>query len=364
MTRFQSTDRPVYRELALWGQTVDRWRTEGMPSDIRTELMWGNEYFRTDRMDYLDIDFGLVPRFDYQVIDEDERYVVARQENGTVTRALKEGTAHGTRLSMDQYIDFPVKSREGFLELKKRYNPSSPCRYPPWLERTARVLRERDYSLHLGNDAAFGFFWRLREWLGTEKACTVPYDDSEWAQEMLDFLAELFIKVAERALTDVEIDWFSLGEDFAYNAGPFISPATFRQFYFKPLRRVIDFCRGHGVHTIMVVSDGDFRPLLPLLIEAGVNCIAPIEVAAHQDLLELRREFGHDLILMGGLDKRELAKGRGAIEAELHRKVPPLLEDGGYIPHLDHAVPPNVCFADFLYYRDLIVRIGEGREGA
>jgi uroporphyrinogen decarboxylase len=49
----------------------------------------------------------------------------------------------------------------------------------------------------------------------------------------------------------------------------------------------------------------------------------------------------------------EIAKGRAAIDKELYAKIPPLLEQGGYIPHLDHTVHPDVSYADFLYYMDL-----------
>ena len=55
----------------------------------------------------------------------------------------------------------------------------------------------------------------------------------------------------------------------------------------------------------------------------------------------------------GGLDKIELAKGRKAIEQELYRKIPPLLEMGGYIPHIDHAISPELSYDDMLYYMEL-----------
>jgi hypothetical protein len=52
----------------------------------------------------------------------------------------------------------------------------------------------------------------------------------------------------------------------------------------------------------------------------------------------------------GGIDKMEIAKGRKAIDAELEAKIPPMLEQGGYIPFLDHAIHPDISYADFMYY--------------
>jgi hypothetical protein len=53
--------------------------------------------------------------------------------------------------------------------------------------------------------------------------------------------------------------------------------------------------------------------------------------------------------MMGGVDKREIARGPAAIEAELAR-LAPVVESGGYIPTIDHSIPPDVSYADFVYY--------------
>jgi len=102
-----------------------------------------------------------------------------------------------------------------------------------------------------------------------------------------------------------------------------------------------------------VDSDGDMEALIPLWMEAGVNCLWPLEQAAGMDPLRLRKKFGGKLALAGGLDKMEIAKGPKAIEKELRAKIPPLLEQGGYIPHLDHTFSPEISYDNFMYYMDL-----------
>jgi len=97
------------------------------------------------------------------------------------------------------------------------------------------------------------------------------------------------------------------------------------------------------------------------MIEAGVNYHWPLESAAGMDPVKLRAEYGKDLALSGGIDKRELAKDKVAIEAELLSKVVPLLEAGGYIPTVDHTVPPEVPLDNFLYYLELKRKIAEGK---
>ena len=55
----------------------------------------------------------------------------------------------------------------------------------------------------------------------------------------------------------------------------------------------------------------------------------------------------------GGIDKRALARGRRAIDEELYRHVPKLLEDGGYIPTVDHAIPPDISYDNWMYYLEV-----------
>jgi uroporphyrinogen decarboxylase len=75
------------------------------------------------------------------------------------------------------------------------------------------------------------------------------------------------------------------------------------------------------------------------------------------DPRRLRQLFGPELILAGGIDTMEIAKGRKAIAAELEAKIPALLQQGGYIPFLDHAIPPDISYADFMYYLERKLRL-------
>jgi len=63
---------------------------------------------------------------------------------------------------------------------------------------------------------------------------------------------------------------------------------------------------------------------------------------------------------MGGIDKRVLARSKDEIYEEVMRKVPYLIEQGGYIPHTDHAVPPDVPLSNFVYYREVVSKVIHG----
>ncbi len=76
------------------------------------------------------------------------------------------------------------------------------------------------------------------------------------------------------------------------------------------------------------------------------------------DSVEVRRRYP-TLQMIGGIDKHRLALGRDAIDKELE-KIPFMLESGRYLPAVDHFVPPDVPWDNYLYFcerlRDLIDR--------
>lgn len=355
---FEPVDKAPNYELGAWGQTVERWVAEGMPEDA-VFLNWfeGEPFFNITRRAFAHINVGMIPAFEYEVLEETDRCVVARQSNGVVTRALKEGTVRYTRPCMDQYIGHPASDRESFRALKRRYDASSPTRYPLWWDEWVRIWRTRDYPLCLLGNGTFGLYWRLREWVGTEEISYLFFDDPGLVDEMLDFMAEFLLATVERALGEVQFDYFNFSEDCAGKGGPLISPDIFRRFFLRHYQRITGRLRQAGITSIWLDSDGDLEALIPLMLEAGITCLWPLEQASGMDPRRLRNRFGKDLALAGGIDKMEIAKGRKAIEAELTAKIPPLMESGGFLPHLDHAFPPDISYDNFLYYLEVKERL-------
>jgi uroporphyrinogen decarboxylase len=178
------------------------------------------------------------------------------------------------------------------------------------------------------------------------------YDDPALVEEMIEFNTDFLLELVEPALQQVHFDYFNFFEDCAGKGGPLFGPDIFRKFFMKAYKRIIERLNKAGILAIWVDSDGDCEVLLPLWMEAGVNGSWPLEQMSGMDPVRLRKKFGNDLVLAGGIDKMEIAKGRKAIERELHAKIPPMLESGGYIPHIDHSIPPEISYQDFLYYME------------
>ena len=101
-----------------------------------------------------------------------------------------------------------------------------------------------------------------------------------------------------------------------------MSPTMYRELVMPGHKYTIDYAHELGLPVIMH-SCGFVEPLLPGMIEAGVDCLQTIEVKAGMDLLRIFREHGDKLALMGGIDVRVLCSNdRDAIDRELEEKLP------------------------------------------
>ena len=360
---YQPVDRVPNYELGVWGQTAERWENEGLkPYQLHWDWFEGEEYFDMDGREFIAVDFGMKPAYEAKVLERTDRYEIIQHSNGIISKALIEGTVRGMRMSMDQYIDHPVKTRDDFRELKKRYDPCLYSRYPAqWQLERLPYWKQRQHVLVLGrNCSATGFYWRAREWMGTEALSYCWFDDPILAEDMMSFFADFTIEVARPVLDAIDVEYFNLNEDFAGKGGPLISPRTFKKFVFPHLKRVVDFFKSHGTRYVMLDSDGNCEALVPLLMDAGIDGIWPLERASDMDPVRLRRKFGKQLRLWGGVDKRVLALGKAEIEQHMY-EMAPLVEEGGFMPSVDHTVPPEVSLENFRHYMAVKQRVLAGR---
>ena len=303
------------------------------------------------------VDTNIVPLFAERIFEEQGNHRVRFDERG---RTLLE-RIDDPMMSMPEMLDFPVKSREERRAYASRYNPADAARFPEDWEDRVTNWAARDNPLRLGEyPAPWSLFGAIRELMGFTRLLYMFYDDPALVDEMMEFFTEYCLAFCKRILPKVAVDHVWLWEDMAYKTASMISPEHFRRFMLPRYRRLTDYMRSQGVDVIMVDSDGNVDELIPLWIEAGINAIEPLEVQCGSDPVALRREYGSDLLMIGGIDKRALAKDRTAIDQAL-ANVPWLLGQGGYVPMLDHDVPPDVSWDNFVYYREQLARICEGR---
>ena len=357
----QPVDRAPNWELGVWPQTRERWEKEGLPAEkFKWDWFSGEDAIGLDRREFVNVKMGMIPQFEHKVIEETERYEIIQRGDGRITKALKEGSIGGARTSMDQYLRFPVETVADLRELKKRYDPGTPDRYPENWRDMIQDWRERDHVLILGRNCCIGFYGVARAWMGTEKLSLAFYDQPGLCQEMFEFIADFFIELTTPILKEVDFDYFNFFEDMAFKSAPLVSPTCFRQFIYPHYRRAIDHLKKHNVRYVSLDSDGNTEKLIPLFLDIGMDIHWPFERAANMDPVRIKAQYGKQLKIWGGVDKREIAKGPKHIDAVM-RELAPLMETGGFIPTLDHTFPPDISWDNFCYYMEQKERLLEGR---
>ena len=284
----------------------------------------------------------VVPGFEPRIIEEDEHFITYVNRSGQTCRKLK-----AKRYGMPMYLDWPVKDWATWNEYKKHLDPNTPERWPADWDAYVQEMNGRPEPLSLNVGSFFGV---LREWVGLERLLYMFYDDPSLIEDMMEQMLYLGIEVIKRTLKDIKIQEAKFWEDMCYKAGPLISPAMVEKFMVPRYKKICDLLHSHGVDVIYLDSDGNVEQLIPLWLEAGINLISPFEVAAGNDAIAIRRKYGKNLIIAGAIDKRPLAQNKKAIREEVMSKVPFLLEQGGYLPSVDHSVPPNIPFENYCYF--------------
>jgi uroporphyrinogen decarboxylase len=344
--RFQKADFiPNFEFGPMNSSMLDEWRSQGFPAKADFA-----GYFRLHHYeDFRHIRFDPMPGVDGQgVVEETPSHKITRDNWGRLVEQPKgAGMAEGAR----HIVRNGIETRGDWEKIKGHFRADEPKRYPDhwdednWEQKKAR-WRRRDHPTILWAPSMIG---EVKEIMGFENFCIQLYEDRPLIEEILETRTQLALDILGRGLEETDFDVMHFWEDIAYNSGPILSPTMFDEIAVPRYKRLVDFFRSKGGEIVSVDSDGDITRLLPLWMKAGVNHFWPMEVNAGMDVVALRKQYGHAFSMRGGINKYALLESKAAIERELDR-VAPVVQDGGYIPHLDHQIPCGVTFENFCYY--------------
>ena len=348
----------------FWDETRKEWVKQGAPNEILQDLShFRGDCFQFDHCRLLEgvrtglyvhsMDIGggityelaippIVPTYESRLIEEDDRTIILINDGGQKSRVLKDNPG-----KMPMFLDWPVKDRDSWKEYKKRLDPDTPERWPSDWNAYVQEANSRDEPAMLQIGGFFGF---LREWMGLESLLYTFYDDPSLVEDMMEQICYLETKMLKRVVKDIRVDCAMFWEDMAYKTGPLISPDMVRKFMMPRYKKITDVLHSSGIDVMWLDCDGNANELIPLWLECGINFHWPLECAAGNDAVALRKKYGKDIILGGNIDKRALLKGKDAIREEVMSKVPFLLESGGYFPGIDHIVPPDVTWENYCYF--------------
>lgn len=354
----QPVDRiPYWLRWRPWLSTLERWKAEGMPADGDDRRLFGADAIPQ----WVRVNCGPCPKVEYRVVEEDEDSVTYIDPGywGTTLRVKKGSDA------MPQFLKPPIANRDEWEHFKKEhFDPNHPDRLAPdtyerydehhrdrkpgyWVDQCQEWMAN-DWPIQLGEFPDVTLYGGVR-WLLGDQDCLIAFaDDPELVHDIMNTLTNVFLTVFHQVVKQVRIDVIHIWEDMSGKQGSLISPRHWREFMTPCYRRIKEFAVDYNIPLLSVDTDGYPDDILPTMIDAGVNYWWPIEVAAGCDVNDFRARYP-ELGLMGGIDKRQLALGPTAIDAELDR-IWPAVRKGRYIPDLDHHVPNDVSWSNYAYY--------------
>jgi uroporphyrinogen-III decarboxylase len=199
------------------------------------------------------------------------------------------------------------------------------------------------------------------DWESLVSACFALIERAEFVEDLIHLTTDFYCVCLERVLSKVSVDYASFYEPIAFNKGPVISPTMFNQFALPGYRKIISLLEKFNVPLrIFCTTGGDLTSLLPSLIDAGINGLWISNIrSTGMEYARLRRTFGSDLALIGGIDATALTQDEAGVRRAVEETVPPLLESGHYLPCLDDRPRRNIPFVHYRLYRRILEEIAQ-----
>ncbi|CDX01570.1 hypothetical protein SDC9_27997 [bioreactor metagenome] len=285
-----------------------------------------------------------------QALDIDFRHVWLKTPTGYQNTMYDDGTFSDEwgvvyRLLGNEraIVKYPLlNADESDLDNYPWLDPYAPGRAEGLAERAHDLLQNTDYAIAAHAAHNYGFFdtaWIMR---GFDNFLVDLMINKPFAKRLLGKILDIFLGLHEVYLNAVGpyIHMIAFCEDYGMQNAPFISPELYKEMLQPYHKELFAFIKKKAPQAkIMFHSCGAVYSLIPLLIEAGIDVLNPIQHTANgMDPLKIKQEFGSEVIFHGGIDvQHALAGSIEGAEKEVKNMIDTLGENGGYI-----VAPANV----------------------
>ena len=326
-----------------WAGTIARWEREGMPQGMD----W-RDYFDTDKASTISVD--ITPRYEEKVLEETDDYRIVTSEWGVTMKQFKEQD------STPEFLDFTVTTPEAWEKAKARMTVSK--------DRIDWKRLEQDYAKWQQEGHWIeGMFWFgfdvTHSWtVGTETMLIAMIEEPEWVEDMFDTYLDRSIQhfnmIWDAGYRFDSIFWY---DDMGYKNTPFFSNEMYRSLLQKYHKKAVAWAHDHGIYA-RLHSCGDIMPLLPDIMDTGIDALNPIEIKAGMDVFKIKQDYGDRLVLHGGINA-VLWDDKEAIVEAIRQAVPVLKENGGYIFASDHSIPNSVSLENMQSIINTVKEVGK-----
>ena len=326
-----------------WNGTKKRWYDEGMPKGMDWE-----DYFGFDRI--IRIVPNNAPFYEQKVLEETERYRIETTQWGSTKKFFNELD------STPECLDFYYSTPERWEEAKQKMLVYQDKRIP-WDFLKENYPKWKAEGRFLQLTVWFGFDVTHAHMVGTENMLMGMIEEPEWVTDMFDTYLKTSLDLCQRILdAGYEFDGIFWYDDMGYKGSPFFSPNTYRELLKPYHKKAVDWAHERGMVTELH-SCGYIDPLLPDVVETGVEMLNPLEIKAGMDPQKLKTQYGDRLAFHGGINA-QLWDDIDKVKAEMERIIPMMKEGGGYVFASDHSIPNSVSLQNMKEIAELAHKLG------
>jgi hypothetical protein len=247
------------------------------------------------------------------------------------------------------------RDRNSLKKLKKHLNFHNPFRLPTNWIKIVKQSSARKHILILNVHHGFFLCLGVDGWARFDRVIDTLREDRDLIREWMQIYGEFTANLADKILSKITVDAALFSEPIGGLNGSLISPVMYRELVLSSYQPLFTILKKHQVAIIIFRTYANARSLIPVVLEAGMNCLWAYETNSREmDYLDLRKEFGRDLRLIGGIDLDALRQGKDAIRREIEYKIPPLVAEGGFIPAADGRIREDVTFENYVFYREIL----------
>jgi len=308
---YKPVDRSFNMEFGYWEENYRKWDIF-VKNGITNEAE-ANIFFNFDRIECIGGNVWLSPHFEQKIVEETETTKIFMNDDGLLAEVPKDG--HDT---IPHFIKASIVTPDDWKKCKEeRFQRNDPARKVNIEALKKLHPANRDYPLGIGCGSMIG---RIRDMLTFEGLAYACYDYPEMVEDMVETCCLMVEDFLNQVLPHFDFDYASGWEDICFKNGPIVSVSFFENVVMPRYKRISKKLHAHGIDLWYTDCDGDVRPILPYLLEGGINCLFPFEVNGCAHPAELLDEYGKEFGIMGGVDKIQLKAGKDAIKNYLDLK--------------------------------------------
>ncbi len=335
----------------------------------KAKAKWGDDLdiHRKFDLDYIVINPNMDPVIqDFEILEEKGEDILVRTGFGaTIKRSGALPMPHFDSFSVEEpeeMADFVIEPANDKRRLYRTgddqingLGDALNRNTPSWNERVDKYVE--DFPVFGSVCEGYEYLWRC---VGTENSLIWMLLEPELFADFMKRVGDFIVGLAEYQIAESRgrLSGMYIWGDVAYVNGMMFSPEVWRE-HFKPIvKRVIDLCHKNDL-MVIYHGCGDARRIYEDFIEIGLDGYNPVEVKAHLDIVEMKKQFGERLAFVGNFDVRELESGdKNRIKKQALYKLQSAV-GGGWICQSDHSVSSDVDPDSYAYMVEILREYGK-----